>query len=63
MKLNKTKYELARARSCKSFKDIVNAGVSRTTLCRAMNGEDVRPEIIGKISKVLKVDVTEILED
>lgn len=62
MKLNKKKYELARARACKSFKDIVEAGISRTTLCRAINGEDVRPEIIGKISKILETDVANIID-
>ena len=62
MKLNKTKYELARARTCKGFKDIVAAGVHKGTLCRAMNGEDMRPETIGRIAKALGVDVTEIIE-
>ena len=62
MKLNKQKYELARARACKSFKDIVDAGVNKGTLCRVMNGEDVRPETIGKIAKAIGCDVTEIIE-
>lgn len=62
MKLSKTKYELALARVCKGFKDIVAAGVRRGTLSRAINGEDVRPETIGKIAKALSVDVTEIIE-
>ena len=63
MKLNKQKYELARARACKGFKDIIEAGVPKGTLCRVISGEDVRPETIGKIAKALGVDVTEILED
>lgn len=62
MKLDKKKYELARARSCKGFKDIIAAGVSKGTLCRVIGGEDVRPETIGKIAKALEVDVTEIIE-
>ena len=62
MKLNKQKYELARARACKSFKDIINAGIPKGTLYRAINGDDARPETIGKIAKVLGVDVTEIIE-
>ncbi len=63
MKMNKQKYELARARACKSFNDIVKAGIPKGTLCRVMNGEDVRPETIGKIAKALECDVTEIIEN
>lgn len=62
MKLSKQKYELARARACKGFKDIIAAGVPKGTLCRVISGEDVRPETIGKIAKALEVDVTEIIE-
>lgn len=62
MKINRQKYELARARACKGFKDIIAAGVPKGTLCRAIGGEDVRPETIGKIAKALGVDVIEIIE-
>lgn len=63
MKLSKQKYELARARTCMSFSDVIKAGISKGTLCRVINGEDVRPETIGKIAKALGVDVSEIIED
>ena len=62
MRLDREKYELARARACKGFKDIIAAGVPKGTLCRVIGGEDVRPETIGKIAKALEVDVTEIIE-
>lgn len=62
MKMNRKKYELARARACMSFNDVVNSGIPKGTLCRVMNGEDVRPETIGKIAKALGVDVAEIIE-
>ena len=62
MKIDKQKYELARARSCKGFKDIIEAGVTKGTLCRVINGADVRPETIGKIANALGVDVIEIIE-
>lgn len=62
MKINRQKYEIARARACKGSKDIVAAGVPKGTLCRVIGGEDVRPETIGKIAKALGVDVTEIIE-
>ncbi len=62
MKLDKQKYELARARACMSFNDLIKSGISKGTLCRAIGGDDVRPETIGKIAKILNVDVTEIIE-
>lgn len=62
MKLNKKKYELVRARTCKGFNDIVLAGVPRGTLCRAINGKDMKPDTIGRIAKTLGVDVTEIID-
>lgn len=63
MKLNRQKFELARARSCKGLKEIEQAGVPRGTICRAMGGSSLKPETIGKIAKALGVDVTEIIED
>lgn len=62
MKLNRKNYELARARACMSFDDIVKAGIKKGTLCRIIKGEDARPETIGKLARVLKVDVTEIID-
>lgn len=61
MKLDRQKYELARARACMSQKDLVAAGIPKGTLCRLLR-EDVRPETVGKIAKALGVDVTEIIE-
>lgn len=44
-------------------KDIVAAGVPKGTLCAAMNpNKETRPETIGKIARVLAVDVTEIID-
>lgn len=62
MKIDKEKFELAKARACMGTKDLVAAGVPRGTLCRLVGGEEARPETIGKIAKVLGVDVTEIIE-
>ena len=62
MKISRQKYELARARACKGFKDLVESGIPKGTLCRVIGGEDVRPETIGKIAKALEVDVEEIIE-
>lgn len=63
MKLDRKKYEIARARACMSFNDLVDAGIPKGSLCRIIGGGDARPETIGKIAKALNVDVTEILED
>lgn len=62
MKIDKEKFKLAKARACMGTKDIVEAGVPRGTLCRLVRGEEARPETIGKVAKVLNVDVTEIIE-
>ena len=63
MKLNRQKYNLARARACMSFNDLIETGIPKGTLCRVINGDNVRPETIGKIAKALGVDVTDIIED
>lgn len=62
MRLNRNKFEIAKARACMGTKDLVAAGVPKGTLCRIVSGEDARPETIGKIAKALGVDVTEIIE-
>lgn len=63
MKIDRKKYELARARACMSFNDLIKAGIPKGSLCRIISGADARPETIGKIAKALGVDVTEILAD
>lgn len=62
MKLDKKKYDLAKARKCKRTSDIVNAGIAKGTVARAINGEDMKPDTIGRIAKALGVDVAEIIE-
>ena len=62
MKLDRRKYELARARACMGQKDLVAAGIPKGTLCRALGGGDMRPETAGRIAEALGVDVTEIIE-
>lgn len=63
MKIDRNKYELARARACMSFNDLIKAGIPKGSLCRIIGGADARPETVGKIAKALGVDVTEIIED
>lgn len=61
MRLNKEKYELAKARACMGQKDLIEKGIPRGTLCQALRAE-LRPETVGKIARALGVDVTEIIE-
>ena len=63
VKLNKIKFDIARARTCKGTKELEAAGIPRGTFCTAMSGKSVRPETIGRIAKALGVDVTEIIDD
>ena len=62
MKLDKNKYALVCARTCKGTKDLVEAGIPRGTLGR-MFSKELRPATAGKIAAALGVDVTEILTD
>ena len=62
MKLDRQKYELAKARACMGQKDLVAAGIPGGTLCRVIGGSELRPETAGRIAKVLGVDVLDIIE-
>lgn len=62
MKINVKKYELARARACMGPKELEAAGFPRGNLSRIVSGKNARPETIGRLAKVLGVDVTEIID-
>ncbi|MDE5907776.1 MAG: helix-turn-helix domain-containing protein [Lachnospiraceae bacterium] len=62
MKMDRQKFEIARARACMSQADFEAAGIPKGTLCRAMSGRGLKPETLGKIAKVLNVDVTQIMK-
>ena len=62
MKLNRKKFDLARARACNGTKELEASGISRGTLCSLMAGRSARPETVGRIAKALGVDVTEIID-
>lgn len=61
MKLNREKFELARAKTCMGLKEIEAAGIARGTLCNLMKGRDARPETIGKLARAMKLDITELI--
>ena len=63
MKLDRQKYDLAKARACKGQKELMAEGIPKGPLCRAAGGYSLKPETAGKIAKALGVDVTEIIED
>lgn len=62
MKLNRQKFEIARARACMGQADFEAAGIPKGTLCRAMGGKGLKPETAGRIAKALGVDVIDIIE-
>lgn len=53
MKLNRKKFDLARARACKGTKELEASGISRGTLCSLMAGRSARPETVGRIAKYI----------
>ena len=61
MRIDKKKFDLAKARACKSTKDLITAGIPQGTLCRVYRNNG-KPETAGRIAKALGVDVTEIIE-
>lgn len=62
LRINKTKFELAKARSCKTTADIEAAGVPKSTIFAALKRKNLRPETVGKIARALCCDVTEIID-
>lgn len=64
MRADKNKTAIARARSCKSAAELIEAsGLVQSTFNRAMRGVDVKPTTLGKLARALGVDVLEILAD
>ena len=61
MKINKSKYHLARARACKSHKDLVEAGIPLGTITHVGNSE-MKPATVGRIARALGCDVTDIID-
>lgn len=61
MKIDRQKYELAKARACMGQKELIESGIPQGTLSRILQ-KDVSPKTVGKIAKALGVDVAEIIE-
>ena len=62
MVVDRDKFDLARAKTCKGLKELEAEGIARGTLIRAMSGQNMKPETIGRIARALSVDVTQIIE-
>ena len=62
MNINKRKLEIALARNEKSVKDIVSGGINRGTYNQIVRKQSGNPETIGKIAKIIGVDVTELID-
>ncbi len=63
MKIDRKKYLLARARACKSHKDLLDIGLSRGTITRINAGDaNVLPETVGRIAKLFGCDVADLVD-
>lgn len=63
MKVNREKLRLAMARACMNPQDLAKAAeMPPQTVNGVLRGRSVRPATLGRIAKVLGVDVAEILE-
>ncbi len=63
MKISIKKLELAKARACMDSNDIIKAGIPKGTYNAVVTKKSGKASTVGKIAKILNVDVTEILED
>lgn len=63
MELDLVKVKTAQARACLSISDLVEkTGLGRATISKIINGKQKpTPKTVGLISRVLNVDVTEII--
>ena len=62
MVIDKTKFQLAKARRCMSNADLKAAGVTTGNLNSIWNGKSVLPETAGKVARALNVDVLDIIK-
>ena len=63
MIVDKKKLELARARACMGLNVIVSSGFPIGSYCGFLRCYVVKPESMGKLAKILGVDVTEIIKE
>ena len=57
------KFELAKARSCIGRKEILAAGFPDGTLRGVVSGRNIKPETVGRLAKIMGVDVLDLIEE
>lgn len=63
MKVNRKKLEIAEARACMGRKEILAAGFPDGTLRGVVSGRNLKPETVGRLAKILGVDVLDLIEE
>lgn len=63
MVIKREKLERAIAEACMTSSEIVNSGVTRSTLFNASIGKSVRPVTVGKIARILNCDVADLIDE
>lgn len=64
MKVDRKKLEMAMARACMNSADLPEAaGLPRATVNNAIVGKGVRPGTLGRISRALGVDPSELIAE
>lgn len=64
MKINRQSIDVLVARKGLSRKELADkCGVCYQRMTRILNSQNVRPCTVGKLARVLGVDVTEIIEE
>lgn len=57
MRINKERYDLARAKACLSQADVIRSGLSKGTVSAIQHDKDFNPDTVGRIAKALNVSV------
>lgn len=63
MKVSKREFMLLMAKRCMTKKEVIAAGASKSTIQKIMNGKNLQPATVGRLSKILMCEVTDLLED
>ena len=61
MKIDQTKLNLVLATQCKTMRDLI-PGISPNTSRKIKAGCEVRPDVVGRIARILNVSVESISE-
>ncbi len=62
MKIDTVKLDIALAKRCRTFSTL-RSGISPQTIQKMRQGEDVRPDVIGRVARILDIEVTDIIKE